>query len=306
MSKILGVKFRPSGKMYYFSSNGFDCKVDDSVIAEIYQGVILGKIIKIFDDKSKNFFESISNEKFGRGFGNKNENKFGNKINKKADKTDFEIHPIIRVATQKDIIQNNLNRQKAQEARRICLEKIQKYGIKMRIIDVEYTFDRKKVLFYFSADGKIDFRELVRDLASVLRVRIELRQIGVRDQARILGGLGICGQPFCCHRFLNDFGAVSIKMAKEQGLSLNPVKLSGNCGRLLCCLQYEQDAYEDLIKEYPRVGNLVKTVDGEGEVIDVNLITGFIKVILNSDKAENNNLPKVFHKKDVEIINKNN
>ncbi len=281
MSEILGVKFRPNGKIYYFSSNELNCQVNDHVIAETSYGVAFGKIVKIIDDKSKIFLDDQYSGRY---------------------KDDFEIKPIIRVATKKDVIQNELNKKKADEARKICLKKIKKYDIKMRIIDVEYTFDRKKILFYFSADGKVDFRVLVRDLASVLKVRIELRQIGVRDQSKILGGLGVCGQPFCCHSFLNDFGVVSIKMAKEQGLSLNPIKLSGNCGRLMCCLQYEQSAYNDLIKTSPKIGDVVSTVDGVGEVVDINLITGFVKVVLNT--SENNNvLPQIYHKKDVKIVN---
>ena len=177
------------------------------------------------------------------------------------------------------------NREKEKQAMEVCQEKIAKHKLEMKLVDVEYTFNGSKILFYFTADGRVDFRELVKDLASIFRTRIELRQIGVRDEAKMLGGLGICGRPFCCSTFLDEFQPVSIKMAKEQGLSLNPIKISGTCGRLMCCLKHEQDAYEELIRMTPRQGTLVETPEGRGTVVDLNLITGQLKVRLE-DKQD--------------------
>jgi cell fate regulator YaaT (PSP1 superfamily) len=212
----------------------------------------------------------------------------------------MKLKPIIRKADQKDLTQLKMNQEKAKRAFAICNKKIQVHDLKkMKLVDVEYTLDAKKILFYFSADGKIDFRDLVKDLAAIFRTRIELRQIGVRDQSKILGGLGICGRPFCCNTFLDDFRPVSIKMAKEQGLSLNPLKISGTCGRLMCCLQHEQEAYEDLIKNTPKVGAYVSTPEGNGTVIEVNMITGGLRVLLD-DKREI--LPHNYNKKDVVVI----
>lgn len=271
MSQILEVKFRQAGKLHYFLPGKFHCQVKDFVIANSSKGISFGRIVKIDDYKS----ESLMTE------------------------NDLEIKEIIRLATKRDIIQHELNKQIEAKAFAICIDKIKKNNLNMRIIDVECTFDRKKILFYFSADGKVDFRNLVKDLASNLKTRIELRQIGVRDQSKILGGVGICGQSFCCSTFLNDFGTVSIKMAKEQGLSLNPIKLSGTCGRLMCCLQYEQDVYDDLVKCTPIVGTRVSTVDGEGEIVDVNLLTGFLKVLLQDEKKS---IPQIYHKSDIKVI----
>lgn len=271
MPKILEVKFRQAGKIYYFLPGKFNCRVNDFVIANSSKGVSFGKIVKIDYDKPE----------------------------KLATENDLEIKEIIRLATKRDIVQHELNKKREEKAFSICMDKIKKNNLNMRIIDVECMFDRRKIVFYFSADGKVDFRNLVRDLAATLKARIELRQIGVRDQSKILGGLGICGQPFCCATFLNDFGTVSIKMAKEQGLSLNPIKLSGTCGRLMCCLQYEQNAYDDLIKCTPAIGTRVSTVDGNGEIVDVNLLTGFLKVMLEDEKKT---IPQIYHKDDVKII----
>ncbi|MBP0979757.1 MAG: stage 0 sporulation family protein [Oscillospiraceae bacterium] len=281
MAKILGVRFRPNTKIRYFLPGSFNCELGDFVIANTPKGVCFGEVIKIIDEEILDYFK-------------KNTKDF-----KKLRDSENEIEPIIRLATKNDIEQHKINQQKAELAKKICLEKIKKNYLKMRLIDVECTFDRKKYLFYFSADGKIDFRALVRDLASVLKTRIELRQIGVRDQSKILGGLGSCGRPFCCSTFLPDFGNVSIKMAKDQALSLNPVKLSGTCGRLMCCLQYEQEAYEDLIKNSPKVWSKVKTSDGEGKIVDVNVLTGFVKVLLDNRENE---FPKVYHKDEIKII----
>jgi cell fate regulator YaaT (PSP1 superfamily) len=191
------------------------------------------------------------------------------------------LKKVIRVATENDIKTLKENKEKEKDAFKLCEQKIEAHGLEMSLVDAEYTFDRSKLLFYFTADGRVDFRELVKDLASTFKTRIELRQIGVRDESKMVGGLGICGRPFCCNTFLTDFQPVSIKMAKEQGLSLNPTKISGTCGRLMCCLKYEQDTYEHLLRVTPKVGAIVDTPDGKGRVIEVNLITGMLKVSLD-------------------------
>ena len=262
MIKIIGVRFKEIGKIYYFDPKDFDVKLNDDVIVETARGVECGKVV-IVD-------REIDEEKFGS-----------------------PVKPIIRIATEKDYATIEKNKKKEKDAFGICLQKIEKHNLKMNLIDVECTFDNNKMLFYFTADGRVDFRELVKDLASVFRTRIELRQIGVRDEAKKLGGLGICGQPFCCSRFLGEFQPVSIKMAKEQSLSLNPTKISGSCGRLMCCLKYEQDSYEELLKVTPKVGAVVKVTDGRGVVEDVNLLTGKLRVkmdktdaVVTVDKAE--------------------
>ena len=195
------------------------------------------------------------------------------------------LKQVIRAATESDLKRVRDNAAREKQAFEICNEKIAKHKLKMKLVDVEFTFDNNKILFYFTADGRVDFRELVKDLASVFRTRIELRQIGVRDEAKMLGGLGICGREFCCSSFLGEFQPVSIKMAKEQGLSLNPTKISGTCGRLMCCLKYEQDAYEELLHSTPRVGSTVRTKDGRGIVTEVNLLTGMLKVASEKDQA---------------------
>ncbi|MDR2932264.1 MAG: stage 0 sporulation family protein, partial [Oscillospiraceae bacterium] len=192
------------------------------------------------------------------------------------------LKKVLRPATEEDMEQIRQNKEKEENALKVCAEKIRKHNLDMKLIGAEYTFDNNKILFYFTADGRVDFRDLVKDLASVLRTRIELRQIGVRDEAKMLGGLGICGRPFCCSTFLGDFQPVSIKMAKEQGLSLNPTKISGTCGRLMCCLKYEQNAYEDLIRTTPKQGSTVQTPDGKGVVTEVSLMTGMLKVSIDS------------------------
>jgi len=208
------------------------------------------------------------------------------------------LKPVMRLAKEQDLAVLEKNRKKEKEALAICQEKINKHKLDMNLVDVEYTFDGNKILFYFTADGRVDFRELVKDLASVFRTRIELRQIGVRDESKMLGGLGMCGRPFCCSSFLGEFQPVSIKMAKEQGLSLNPTKISGTCGRLMCCLKYEQESYEDLLANTPKNGALVKTSEGRGVVVDVNLLTGKLTVRLDA----NPDVPQVFHKNDVEVL----
>jgi len=211
-------------------------------------------------------------------------------------------HPLkkmIRRATEADLKKVEENEKKEVKAFEICAKKIESHKLDMKLVSVEYTFDNNKILFYFTADGRVDFRELVKDLASVFRTRIELRQIGVRDEAKMLGGLGICGKPFCCATFLGDFQPVSIKMAKEQGLSLNPTKISGTCGRLMCCLKYEQVAYEDLLRTTPKAGAVVNTSEGRGVVVDVNLLTGMLKIRMD---GEPDAAPKILHKKDVRVI----
>ncbi len=249
MAEIVGVRFKEVGKVYYFDPDGVNLKKGDRVIVETARGIECGEVAmdnRIVDD------EEI-------------------------------VHPlkmIIREATEEDLKTVEENKKKEKEAFDICLKKIANHGLEMHLVDVEYTFDNSKILFYFTADGRVDFRELVKDLASVFRTRIELRQIGVRDESKMLGGLGMCGRPFCCGTFLGEFQPVSIKMAKEQGLSLNPVKISGTCGRLMCCLKYEQDAYEHLLKITPKQGATVETAEGRGTVVDVNLLTGILKVRL--------------------------
>ncbi len=266
MAEIIGVKFKSVGKVYYFSPNGLDVALGDKVIVETARGIECGEVAMGLKEVSD---EEISSP----------------------------LKSVIRKANAQDFETIEQNEKKEKEAFKICEEKIAKHGLKMNLIDVECTFDNNKLLFYFTADNRVDFRELVKDLAGVFRTRIELRQIGVRDEAKLLGGLGICGRPFCCKTFLGDFQPVSIKMAKEQSLSLNPTKISGTCGRLMCCLKYEQDCYEELLKVTPKVGALVKTPDGNGVVEDVNLLTGKLRVKNNDTEAVN-----TFHKNDVTVI----
>ncbi|MBQ2946071.1 MAG: stage 0 sporulation family protein [Clostridia bacterium] len=269
MVEVIGVSFKKSGKVYYFSPGKLKIEKGYNVIVETARGVEFGYVA------------------------------FGNR---EVDESTIvaPLKQVLRIATEKDKQNNESNRQREKEAFAICENKIAKHGLEMKLVDVEYTFDGSKILFYFTADGRVDFRELVKDLASAFRTRIELRQIGVRDESKLLGGLGICGQPYCCSRFLNDFQPVSIKMAKEQGLSLNPTKISGACGRLMCCLKYEQEAYEELIKKTPRVGAIVKTPDGEGTVSDVNLLRGRLKVKLKSELPDS--APKEYAAKEVRLI----
>ena len=251
MIKVTGVRFKNVGKVYYFSPNGLKLKPKDKVIVETARGLECGEVT--FSDRDV-----------------------------PDDEISGELKPVIRSATEKDLKTVAENKEKEKAAFDICLKKIAAHGLKMKLVDVEYTLDRNKILFYFTADGRVDFRELVKDLASVFRTRIELRQIGVRDESKMVGGLGICGRPFCCNTFLGDFQPVSVKMAKEQSLSLSPVKISGTCGRLMCCLKYEQDAYEHLLRVTPKNGAVVETPEGRGTVVDFNLLTGILKVRLDS------------------------
>ena len=250
MAYIIGVRFRDAGKIYYFDPDGTEFEQGQFVIVETSKGIECGEVV-------------LKNRDI------------------EIDESMLPIHKIIRIASEKDLKTLAENKEKEKRAFDICCQKIKLHKLDMKLINVEYTFDCNKILFYFTADGRVDFRELVKDLAYMFRTRIELRQIGVRDEAKSIGGLGICGRPFCCHSFLGEFQPVSIKMAKEQGMLLNPTKISGTCGRLMCCLKYEQDVYNDLLKITPKIGAIVNTPDGKGNVIDVNLITGTLTVSLH-------------------------
>lgn len=253
MIRVIGVRFRTAGKIYYFNPGKLNIKRNDHVIVETARGIEYGTVV-------------------------------GDPKDEPEDKVVQPLKAVLRVATSKDDEQEAANKLKEKEAFKICLEKIRKHNLQMKLIDAEYTFDNNKVLFYFTADGRIDFRELVKDLASVFKTRIELRQIGVRDETKILGGIGICGRPLCCHTHLSEFAPVSIKMAKEQNLSLNPTKISGVCGRLMCCLKNEEETYEELNRRLPNVGDYVTTDDGhKGEVHSVNVLRQLVKVIINVD-----------------------
>lgn len=251
MIKVIGVRFRTAGKVYFFDPGKLEIKQGDHVIVETARGIEYGTVIGMPRE--------VEDEKVVQ-----------------------PLKSVLRIANQKDDEQEASNRQKEKDAFKICLEKIRKHGLQMKLIDAEYTFDNNKVLFYFTADGRIDFRELVKDLAAVFKTRIELRQIGVRDETKILGGIGICGRPLCCHTHLSEFAPVSIKMAKEQNLSLNPTKISGVCGRLMCCLKNEEETYEELNRKLPNVGDYVTTDDGlKGEVQSVNVLRQLVKVIVD-------------------------
>ena len=256
MTRVIGVRFRPAGKIYFFAPGKYNIHTGDKVIVETARGVEFGTVVTGQRDVED-------------------------------DKITQPLKPVIRIATQDDIRKEEKNREKEKEAFGICLEKIRKHGLEMKLIDAEYTFDNNKVLFYFTADGRIDFRELVKDLASVFRTRIELRQIGVRDETKIRGGIGICGRPLCCNTYLSDFAPVSIKMAKEQNLSLNPSKISGVCGRLMCCLTNEEETYEELNSRLPSNGDHVTTPEGlKGDVQSVNVLRQQVKVIVTLDNDE--------------------
>lgn len=255
MIKVIGVRFKKAGKIYYFDPNGIDIKKGKFVVVETARGIEFGEcVIGV----------------------------------KEIPETDIvaPLKSVIRVAEEEDINKHKENKVKEEEALSICLKKIEEHGLNMKLIDVEYTFDNNKVIFYFTADGRVDFRELVKDLATIFKTRIELRQIGVRDEAKMLGGLGPCGRPLCCSTFLGDFASVSIKMAKEQNLSLNPSKISGICGRLMCCLNYEQSTYEDIRKRLPKVGSIIKIEEIKGEVISNNIVKESVKVKYKRDDEE--------------------
>lgn len=272
MATVIGVRFKEVGKIYYFDPTDIDFKQNDKVIVETSRGVECGTV-------------ALANKEV------------------EEDKIVHPLKKVLRQATKKDLEHLAENKKREVDALKICEEKIKANNLDMKLVDVEYTFDNSKILFYFTADGRVDFRQLVKDLANVFRTRIELRQIGVRDEAKMLGGLGVCGRPCCCNSFLGEFQPVSIKMAKEQGLSLSPVKISGTCGRLMCCLKYEQEAYTDLIKKTPKVGATVKTPEGKGTVVDTALLTGTIKVKLDSTPSEA--APHVYNIKEIRPIGKN-
>ncbi len=267
MVKVISVRFKRVGKAYYFDPGDMNVPKGAQVVVETSYGPEMGTCIMPAHE--------VDDEKIVA-----------------------PLRKVTRLATPEDYTVVSQNAEKEKRAMDICVRKIADHKLEMKFVDVEYTFDGSKIIFYFTADGRVDFRELVKDLAGVFRMRIELRQIGVRDEAKMLGGLGICGKPFCCATFLDEFQPVSIKMAKEQSLSLNPVKISGTCGRLMCCLKYEQEAYEDLLRTTPRVDAQVKTVDGSGTVVDVSLLRGNLKVRLD----DASDTLKVFHKSDVDVL----
>ena len=271
MTKVVGVRFSDTGKMYYFDPKGFDIKNGQEIIVETANGLEFGKTssgVKLVDD----------------------------------DEVVSPLKPVIRIATDEDRKKVEENKRKEKEAFEICNQKIQKHNLEMNLTNAEYSFDCSKVIFYFTADGRIDFRELVKDLASTLHTRIELRQIGVRDESKMLGGLGICGRPFCCSTFLDGFHSVTIKMAKDQGLSLAPGKISGTCGRLMCCLKYEQNSYEYLHKITPKVGTVVDCRHGRGTVVDSAILTGKLKIQLDNTP---DGLPVIVNREEVRIVRDN-
>ncbi len=266
-TEIIGVRFSNVGKIYYFSPDGVEFSKGDMAVVETSRGVECGEVV-------------LPNREVTE------------------EKLVTPLKSIIRRADSEDIRRLKENREREKEIMRVFTEKIEQHKLDMKPIDIEYTFDGNKILFYFTSDGRVDFRELVKDLASIYRTRIELRQIGVRDEAKMLGGLGICGRPFCCSSFLGEFQPVSIRMAKEQSLSLNPTKISGTCGRLMCCLKYEQGCYEEFLRNTPKVGAYVETSEGRGVVDDVNLLTGMLKVRL--DKKPD--IPLTVNKTEVKLI----
>lgn len=253
MTNIVGVRFKAVGKIYYFDPLDFNIKEGDNVIVETARGIEMGTVV----------FEKREVE---------------------DDTVIKPLKPVMRIADEKDFAIKESNNKKEKEAFKICLEKIKEHGLEMKLVDVEYTFDASKILFYFTADGRIDFRDLVKDLATIFKTRIELRQIGVRDETKIVGSVGICGRSICCSQFLGEFEPVSINMAKKQSLSLNPTKISGVCGRLMCCLKYEQDCYDELLKITPRKGAVVQTPYGVGTVEYINILKGILKVKIENER----------------------
>jgi cell fate regulator YaaT (PSP1 superfamily) len=269
MTEIISVKFKENGRAYSFDPAGITAEIGESVIVETQNGTEMGTV-------------SAANHEVDNGAIVK------------------PLRKVLRKATEKDMARRDENKRKEKEAFGICEELVSAHKLDMKLVDVEYSFDAGKIVFFFTSDGRVDFRELVKDLASRFHTRIELRQIGVRDEAKMLGGLGICGRPYCCKQFLNDFQPVSIKMAKEQGLSLNPTKISGSCGRLMCCLKYEQDAYEYLNSLTPGVGATVKTPEGNAVVTDANLMTGYLTVRL----TDSDSMPFKIHRDDVKRLSR--
>lgn len=270
MVNVVGVRFKSVGKIYYFDPENIEIKKGDSVIVETSRGVEFGSVV-------------LANKEISE------------------DEIVSPLKKVLRKATDDDIKIMLDNKEKEKQAFEKCVKKIEEHELAMKLVDVEYTFDHNKILFYFTADGRIDFRELVRDLASLFKTRIELRQIGVRDEAKMLGGIGVCGRPLCCSLYLGEFEPVSIKMAKEQSLSLNPTKISGTCGRLMCCLKNEQEAYEDLIRRTPHAGSVVKTPDGKGTVVSANLLKSLVNVSLDIDGEKE---IKEYKLSDIKILKK--
>lgn len=268
MAEIISVRFRSEGKQYYFDPQGMVCRPGDGLIVETASGLEYAQCVR------------------------------GNFTLAEAELA-APLRPVVRAATEEDLAVVEKNREKEVYAFRVCQEKILEHKLDMKLVSVECSFEGTKILFFFTSDGRVDFRGLVKSLAAVFHTRIELRQIGIRDEAKMLGGLGICGRPFCCNSFLREFQPVSIKMAKTQNLSLNPTKISGTCGRLMCCLKYEQEAYEDLIRRTPKVGFTVSTPDGEGTVVEVSLLTGALKVRLSSGDSTTENY---YNKSEVRVL----
>lgn len=254
MVRIVGVRFKEAGKVYYFDPGTLDIKDKSNVIVETARGVEFGQVV--IDCREVQESEVVA-----------------------------PLKKVIRVASEEDKKHAEENSKKEKEAFEICFKKILEHKLEMKLVDVEYTFDNNKILFYFTAEGRVDFRELVKDLAAVFKTRIELRQIGVRDESKMMGGVGICGRVLCCRSFMGEFQPVSIKMAKEQGLSLNPTKISGSCGRLMCCLKYEQEAYEQIVRKVPKTGAIVDTPDGQGIVIEINILKELAKVKLDKENG---------------------
>lgn len=271
MFNIIGIRFKKVGKVYHFDPAGIDVKKGDMVIVETSRGIEMGEVVVGVHEIEESQVKQ-------------------------------PLRSVLRIATDEDFRIIEQNKKKEAEAFAVCNEKIKKHGLEMKLVEVEYTFDGSKILFYFTADNRIDFRELVKELATIYRTRIELRQIGARDESKTLGSIGVCGRELCCSQFLGEFEPVSIKMAKEQGLSLNPTKISGSCGRLMCCLKFEQEAYEELIKITPRQGSVVDTPDGVGTVEYVDLLKGQLKVKIESDKEK---VFKDYPRDKVRVIKKN-
>lgn len=272
MKKVVGVRFKHANKTYYFDPNGIDVEIGDKVVVETARGMELG--IVIFKDKEL------------------------------SKKHDMDVKPILRMANERDLANQNRSKSEKAEAMRLCKEKIKSHDLDMKLVDVEYTLDNSKIIFYFTSDGRVDFRELVKDLAAIFRIRIELRQIGVRDEAKMIGGIGSCGRSLCCSKWLNEFQPVSIKMAKTQNLSLNPAKISGICGRLMCCLNYENDNYLEAAKEMPTVGETIKTKDGMAVVLDVNVLENIIRAKIETKDKRNIVEVKTYSKEEVKRMGK--
>ena len=266
---VVGIRFKKAGKIYYFDPDNNPVKVGDFAIVETARGIEFGETV-------------IGPKEVGE------------------DEIIAPLKKVLRIANDEDKVRNEQNLEKEKQAFDICLKKIAEHGLSMKLVDVEYTFDNNKVIFYFTADGRVDFRELVKDLASIFKTRIELRQIGVRDEAKMIGGLGPCGRSLCCSAFLGEFEPVSIKMAKEQNLSLNPTKISGICGRLMCCLKYEQDTYECIRKRLPKIGSIVNTPDGQGEVIENSVVNESVKVKIKTQDDDDE--PRIYRIEQVTIV----